>query len=208
MTLGLFPLNLVLFPEVRLPLHIFEPRYRALINECLERGSEFGINLIEEGRLHPVGCTAIVVDVTEKHPDGRMDIVVEGLRRYRLLEVVSSESPYTVGTVEEYLDTTQGYDGKLLDDVLGSYNRIVNMVYGMSAPTLTLDDLSASPSFDMAPKAGLTPMQRQMLLEIQDENTRLVLLREHYKDVMPAVTTADAIQRVIRNDGYLRPKAD
>jgi hypothetical protein len=51
-------------------------------------------------------------------------------------------------------------------------------------------------------------MQRQMLLEIQDENTRLVLLREHYKDVMPAVTTADAIQRVIRNDGYLRPKAD
>jgi Lon protease-like protein len=208
MTLGLFPLNLVLFPEVRLPLHIFEPRYRALINECLERGSEFGINLIEEGRLHPVGCSAIVVDVTERHPDGRLDIVVEGLRRYRLLEIVSSESPYTVGNVEEYLDTTEGYDGQLLDDVLGSYNRIVNMVYGMSAPTLTLDDLSASPSFDMAPKAGLTPMQRQMLLEIQDENTRLVLLREHYKDVMPAVTTADAIQRVIRNDGYLRPKAD
>jgi Lon protease-like protein len=208
MTLGLFPLNLVLFPEVRLPLHIFEPRYRALINECLERGSEFGINLIEEGRLHPVGCSAIVVDVTEKHSDGRMDIVVEGLRRYRLLEIVSSESPYTVGNVEEYLDTTHGYDGKLLDDVLGSYNRIVNMVYGMSAPSLNLDDLSASPSFDMAPKAGLTPMQRQMLLEIQDENTRLVLLREHYKDVMPAVTTADAIQRVIRNDGYLRPKAD
>lgn len=205
MTLGLFPLNLVLFPEVRLPLHIFEPRYRALINECLERGSEFGINLIEEGRLHPVGCSAIVVDVTEKHPDGRMDIVVEGLRRYRLLEIVPSEALYTVGNVEEYLDTTEGCDGPLLDEVLESYNRIVTMVYGLSAQTLALDDLSESPSFDMAPKSGLTPMQRQMLLEIQDENTRLILLREHYKDVMPAVTKADAIQRVIRNDGYLRP---
>lgn len=208
MTLGLFPLNLVLFPEVRLPLHIFEPRYRALINECLERGSEFGINLIEEGRLHPVGCSAIVVDVTEKHPDGRMDIVVEGLRRYRLLEIVSSDAPYTVGTVEEYLDTTEEYDQALLEEVLSRYNRIVRMVYGLSAQTLTVDDLSAAPSFDMAPKAGLTPMQRQMLLEVQDENTRLVLLREHYKDVMPAVTKADAIQRVIRNDGYLRPEAD
>jgi len=208
MTLGLFPLNLVLFPEVRLPLHIFEPRYRALINECLERGSEFGINLIEEGRLHPVGCSAIVVDVTEKHPDGRLDIVVEGLRRYRLLEIVPSESPYTVGNVEEYLDTTDGCDQTLLEEVLASYNRIVTMVYGLAAQTLTVEDLSAAPSFDMAPKAGLTPMQRQMLLEVQDENTRLVLLREHYKDVMPAVTKADAIHRVIRNDGYLRPEAN
>lgn len=207
MTLGLFPLNLVLFPEVRLPLHIFEPRYRALINECLERGSEFGINLIEEGRLHPVGCSAIIVDVIEKHLDGRMDIVVEGLRRYRILEIVQSDAPYTVGNVEEYLDTSEGCDTALLDEVLESYNRIVTMVYGLSAQTLTLYDLSESPSFDMAPKSGLTPLQRQMLLETQNEDTRLVLLRDHYKDVMPAVTRADAIQRVIRNDGYLRPEA-
>lgn len=208
MTLGLFPLNLVLFPEVRLPLHIFEPRYKTLINECLERGSEFGINLVDDGRLHPVGCSAIVVDVLERHPDGRLDIVVEGMRRYKLLELISTDAPYNVGEVEEYYDESSGCDQALLAEVLSSYNRIVTMVYGLAAQTLSIEELTATPSFDMAPKAGLTPKQRQMLLEIQDENTRLVLLREHYKDVMPAVAKADAIQRVIRNDGYLRPGAD
>ncbi|RPI66236.1 MAG: hypothetical protein EHM43_11705, partial [Ignavibacteriae bacterium] len=100
MNLGLFPLNLVLFPNTRIPLHIFEPRYRTLITESLERGSEFGINLVERGHLHPVGCTARVVQITQQFPDGRMDVLVEGIRRYRLLDVRDDVQPYAVGDVE------------------------------------------------------------------------------------------------------------
>lgn len=204
MRLGLFPLNLVLFPGVRLPLHIFEPRYKALINECLERGVRFGINLSDDGHLHPIGCSATVVEVVTRHADGRMDIIVEGTGRYNLLEIVPSDAPYAVGTVEEYHDASSAYDGELLHGVLESYNRVVTMVYGLSAPTYSSEEIQDMPSFAMAPKSGLSTSQKQMLLEMQDETLRLVLLKEHYRDVLPAVKRAEAIQRVVRNDGYLR----
>lgn len=204
MTLGLFPLDIVLFPHVRYPLHIFEPRYKALINECVERGSEFGINLIDNGQLHSIGCSALVVDITEKYPDGRMDIIIEGVARYKVLDLVPTDAPYTMANVEEYLDTTEEYDGTLCDVVLESYNRIVAMVYGLAAPTLRADELSAAPSYDMAPKSGLSKLQRQMLLELRDETTRLKLLKTHYDDITPSVNKADLIQRVVKNDGYVR----
>lgn len=204
MTLGLFPLDVVLFPQIRYPLHIFEPRYKALINECVERGSEFGINLIDNGQLHSIGCSALVVDIVEKYSDGRMDIVVEGVARYKVLDLVPTDAPYTVANVEEYVDSSTEYDETLCSSVLETYNRIVGLVYGLAAPTLKAEELSGAPSFDMAPKSGLSKMQRQMLLELRDENTRLTLLKSHYDDVMPSVDKADMIQRVVKNDGYLR----
>lgn len=204
MTLGLFPLNLVLFPGVRLSLHIFEPRYKALINGCLERGLEFGINYVEEGHLHSVGCVASIVDVVKRYPDGRMDIIVEGMRRYRLLELATSDMPFAVGAIDDYPDSEGAIDTSLLQRVLDRYNRIVTLVYGVGAPTFTVEDLSPTPSFDLAPKAGLSTQQKQHLLEAQDENARLAILDAHITDMLPSVVRAETVQRVIRNDGYLR----
>ena len=76
--LGLFPLPLVLVPTERLPLHIFEPRYKELIGECIANDSEFGIVLAtDRGEAHDIGTRASVVEVLIEHPDGSMDIVVE-----------------------------------------------------------------------------------------------------------------------------------
>jgi len=203
-TLGLFPLNLVLFPQVRLPLQIFEPRYKALINGCLERGLEFGINLVEDGHMHPVGCMARVVDVVKRYPDGRLDIVIEGTRRFRLLELVSSEMPFAVGTVEEFPDEQGATDTPLLESVLERYNRIVTLVYGIGAPTFTADQLTDTPSFELAPKAGLSVQQKQGLLETPSEAARLRMLEDHLNDMLPSIVKAENIQRIIRNDGYMR----
>ncbi|HMK38660.1 MAG TPA: LON peptidase substrate-binding domain-containing protein, partial [Bacteroidota bacterium] len=73
--LPLFPLNVVLFPRSALPLHIFEERYKVLINECVERGTPFGVALAREKGMADVGCSAVVSSVTRRYDDGRMDIV-------------------------------------------------------------------------------------------------------------------------------------
>src|SRR5512135_1448489 len=94
--LGLFPLNAVLFPTSQLPLHIFEERYKELINACIREGRPFGVNLMENGTTHEVGCTARIAQVLTRYNDGRMDIVVEGERRYALLETDTTNQAYPV----------------------------------------------------------------------------------------------------------------
>lgn len=204
MNLGLFPLNLVLFPNTRLPLHIFEPRYRTLITECLERGSEFGINLVERGHLHPVGCTARVVQITQQFPDGRMDVLVEGIRRYRLLDVRDDVQPYAVGDVELIEDDNTPIDPILLADCVDLYNQIIDLVYGGNVAPVDLESLGDfSASFVMAPKSGLTTDQKQSIIEAANENSRLELLRDHLADIVPTIRKAETIQRIVKSDGYL-----
>ena len=104
--LPLFPLNTVLFPSMNLPLHVFEPRYRLMIGQCLERRTPFGVVLIKEGEEvggpavpFDVGTTARIVDVAREE-DGRMNIMTRGERRFRILGVVQTV-PYLLGRVEE-----------------------------------------------------------------------------------------------------------
>ncbi len=102
--LGLFPLPLVLVPTERVPLHIFEDRYRELIAECLEEGREFGFVLATgDGAVHEIGTRAWVAEVLDELDDGRMNIVVEGRERFRLLELTSGRS-FTTGIVEAVTD--------------------------------------------------------------------------------------------------------
>jgi Lon protease-like protein len=105
--LGLFPLPLVLVPTERVPLHIFEDRYRELIGECLEEGREFGFVLATgDGAVHEVGTRAWVAEVLDELDDGRMNIVVEGRERFRLLELTGGRS-FTTGLVEAVADETE-----------------------------------------------------------------------------------------------------
>src|SRR5436305_12257868 len=91
--ISLFPLPLVLVPTERIPLHIFEPRYKELIGECLENGQTFGIVLATgDGAVHEIGTKASVEEVLEVLDDGAMNIVVEGRERFRLLELTSGRS--------------------------------------------------------------------------------------------------------------------
>jgi Lon protease-like protein len=102
--LGLFPLPIVLVPTERIPLHIFEPRYRELIEECVENESDFGFVLATgDGAVHEIGTRAAVLEVLEVLPDGRMNVVVEGGERFRLLELTSGRS-FTTGLVEPVVD--------------------------------------------------------------------------------------------------------
>ena len=85
--LPLFPLELVLLPGTPLPLHIFEPRYKEMIKECLAADAPFGVvRALEEG-IAEIGCTAEIITVTKEYPDGRLDLICEGRKRFEVLEV-------------------------------------------------------------------------------------------------------------------------
>src|SRR5690242_6111825 len=99
MEIGLFPLGLALLPSERVPLHIFEPRYRELVGESLERGEPFGIVYADDDGLRQVGTLAMVTEVVERFDDGRLNIVVEGGERFRVVELTEGRS-FATASVE------------------------------------------------------------------------------------------------------------
>lgn len=209
MTLGLFPLNLVVFPHTQLPLHVFEPRYRALISECISNNSTFGINLVVNGHLHSIGCETRVVEVTERFSDGRMDIIVEGQSRYQILEVNETNQPYAVAEIEPIKDEIIPVDPTLVSDCTDLHNQVVRLVYGEDTDIFNPENLGdRAASYLLAPKAGLTFEQKQKLMELTNENTRLELLRDHLTEIVPTVRRAELVQRVIKSDGYLPATED
>ncbi len=90
--LPLFPLEVVLMPGVSLPLHIFEPRYREMVAECLNQKRPFGVVRTKDEGVAEIGCTAEIVTVAKKYPDGRMDIVTRGVQRFEVMEVNQERS--------------------------------------------------------------------------------------------------------------------
>ena len=90
--LPIFPLDLVLLPGVSLPLHIFEPRYKEMIAECLEQKKPFGVVRASSEGVADIGCTAEIMSVTKKYDDGRMDILTRGVDRFEVVDVNEDRS--------------------------------------------------------------------------------------------------------------------
>ncbi len=101
--LPLFPLQVVVFPRTQLPLHIFEERYKEMVGEAIRDHSEFGIVLVKEEGILNAGCTVVVDKVLKSHPDGRMDIMTRGIRRFEIV-MLNQEKPYLRGEVAYFDD--------------------------------------------------------------------------------------------------------
>ncbi|HET7152148.1 MAG TPA: LON peptidase substrate-binding domain-containing protein [Candidatus Kapabacteria bacterium] len=203
--LGLFPLNVVLFPTALIPLHIFEERYKTLINECLTNRSEFGINFLNNGKISNVGCGAKVMQLIKRHEDGKLDVIIEGTRRFYAKEFTDGVAPYLMGTVSWLMDENDTIDQHLLLQTIDLYNELVEKVYrNGEVETIDPADYPDGASFKIAQKAGMDLQQRQKLLEINSEDERLQTLKDYLEELLPKVREAERVQDIIRNDGYLQ----
>src|SRR5690625_701858 len=110
--LPLFPLSMVIYPDQQAALHIFEPRYQEMVQDCLEHEMPFGLILYEDGKMAEVGCTAVIQEVVQDYGDGRLDIVVEGDERFRV-DDLRQEKAYLTADVE----TVEDADGDAEDGV-------------------------------------------------------------------------------------------
>lgn len=204
--IGLFPISLVLFPESAYPLHIFEDRYKKLISKCIEEDLHFGINFTDKAKMSDIGCRAKVVDVIKRYDDGRMDILISGIDRYRLLQFSEGEKPYYTGNVDIYKDDEEQLDEKLYKDTLTVYNEIARKIKNINIEEIIAEELDIRyPSFLMAQKSGMTSVQKQQLLEMKSENERLRKIRGHLKRLKPLIKQAESIAKIIMNDGYYKP---
>ncbi|MGZ4463014.1 MAG: LON peptidase substrate-binding domain-containing protein [Gaiellaceae bacterium] len=172
--LGLFPLPLVLLPGERIPLHVFEPRYRELIAECLEQRRSFGVLLSEEESLREVGTEASVVEVLEQTEDGRSTILVEGGSRFRLSELTAGRS-FRTGLAEPFADEREDEPEQELVD------RTMELFRRLAALTETdIDELleeGIEPrAFSIAAHVELELERKQELLELRSERERMELL--------------------------------
>jgi Lon protease-like protein len=201
--LPLFPLEMVLFPGSALPLHIFEDRYRVLIRECLEGKKEFGVNLLLEGKLSPIGCTASVSTVIRTYADGRLDVIADGGRRYALTGYDSDRAPYLVGEVEYLPESDKPSEEQLGKETVRLYNQLAATVYGETLPPVEYRNNDPLLSFTIARKAGMDLQERQRLLEISTEQERMQTLRDYFIEVIPKLKKLGEVERVIRSDGYL-----
>jgi Lon protease-like protein len=173
----LFPLGIVALPHESVPLHIFEQRYRTMIERCLQAepgtpGREFGILWLSEQELKPVGCACEVERVVERMDDGRLNILARGTRPFRLLER-QHDLPYPAGVVEfvsepeEKLDTEAGEAARTL------YRELVLDATDREIETSELEQMSA---YSMAATVEFDVDAKQELLELRSENARLRLL--------------------------------
>ncbi|WP_375584730.1 LON peptidase substrate-binding domain-containing protein [Cyclobacterium xiamenense] len=197
--LPLFPLKLIAFPEENLNLHIFEPRYKQLINDCLQLGKTFGICTFLD-KLMPVGTEVSLLEITTRYDDGRLDIKTRGLRTFKILEF---ENPmqgklYAGGKVSFVpLQLDASLEKKA--DFRKSLEELFKWMQ-FSA------DLETTPltSFTYAHKMGLSPKQEYQLLELETEEERLDFLAAHLDKAIPILKEIEASKHRIKMNGHFK----
>jgi Lon protease-like protein len=189
--IGLFPLELVLLPSERVPLHIFEDRYRELIGESLADGSEFGVILEDGDGLRQVGTSTGVIELVHTFDDGRMNILVEGRSRFRLVEETSGSS-YRTAEVEPLEDDAgEEPTDEQTELTLEAFRRLATIA---DADEVDVPEGGELLSFQLASRVDFGTVLKQELLELQSERARL----DRLVDLLAQATAALTREREVR----------
>jgi Lon protease-like protein len=198
--LALFPLGLVLLPGEVVPLHIFEERYKLLIEERRDKG-EFGILLSEDDELRECGCAASVAEVIETFDDGRMNVLVQGGRRFRVLELREPDDPageYLSALVEYYDDAIADTPPQLRAALLDVFRKML-LLMDVEAPR---EPAGEGPlSFRIAAAVDFGVPLKQELLESLSEEQRLETLLMTMEALLPRLELRKEREEAIRGNG-------
>ncbi len=200
--LGLFPLGVVLLPTEQIPLHIFEDRYQELIGECLDDDAEFGLVYADDEGLREVGTRAAVTEVLDRFEDGRLNIVVEGRERFRLVEVTEGRSFQTalVAPFEEVPDPSDAEDDERVREL---FDRLVALTGAeVEPPPPGVEQLS----FELAGRFEFAPEIKQRLLVLASERERVKLLAELLETAAQAVAQEREVAERATKNGKVDPR--
>lgn len=199
----LFPLNVVLMPGAPLPLHIFEERYKQMVDECLEQESEFGMVFADEAGTRGVGCTAKIVELVERYDDGRMLILVEGSRRFKLNNVLTGK-PYYVGEIEYFEEEPEGDDVQVLaEECIALLERVVEAATEGSVG-IEIEPPYRNLSFAIAGRVEFEAETRQQILELTSERARLEKVKELLTAAAERLERERQSREKAQTNGHLR----
>ena len=198
----LFPLNVVLMPGSPLPLHIFEERYKQMVNECLESGAEFGMVLADESGTRQVGCTAKIVELVQRFDDGRLVILVEGSRRFELKNIFTGK-PYYVGEVEYIEDGPEEDVTSLAEECVALLERVVAAATEGSVG-IEIEPPYRNLSFAIAGRIEFDLETRQQILELPTEKGRLEKVKELLTETADRLERERKVREIAETNGHLR----
>ncbi len=200
--LGLFPLPIVLVPTERIPLHIFEPRYRELIEECVEEGEPFGLVLSTgDGAVHEIGTRALVSQVLEVLEDGRMNIVVEGGDRFRLLELTSGRA-FATGLVEPVVDDDEPPEADDEERALEVFRELADAAESdVDVPEQSSPQLD----FELAARVDFAVDSKQELLATTSPRERMKKLIGYLETALEAVRLEQTLRERAGQNGKVSP---
>ena len=199
--IGLFPLGVVLLPTERVPLHIFEPRYRELIGECLNGAQEFGFVFRSDDETRAVGTRAAVTEVLNRFADGRLDVVVEGGERFEIAEATAGRS-FETALVELYDDLPDPPSAESTARALVLFGHLAEL----TGSDIDIPDASAEQlSFELAARFEFAPPLKQELLEERSERVRLERLCEMLEKATEIVARQHEIAEIASTNGHAKP---
>ncbi len=188
--LPIFPLELVLLPGVPLPLHIFEPRYKEMIEECLALKKPFGVVRASSEGVADVGCTAEIISVTKKYDDGRMDILTRGVERFEVIEV-NEERSFLQAEISVVQDQDEDEPDKSAAQIVTQAVRLHAEIAKLAGTELSgADEHASNLSFLLAGSLPLDLDFKQSLLSTLSERKRLEAVVSYLEAILPGLRRA------------------
>jgi Lon protease-like protein len=201
--LPLFPLNLVVFPGEKLNLHVFEPRYRELVADCLAQDLPFGIPAYLEDRVQDVGTEMRLEKVERTYATGESDIRTRAVGRFRIAELFR-QAPgklYAAATVEPLPDTSAEADPLLRQRITAQ----IQQLYGaLGLQKLFIELAPDYGAFDIAHHLGLSTEQEYQLLTLTSEAERQAFVLEHLEHILPVVLETERLKERVRQNGHFK----
>jgi Lon protease-like protein len=197
----LFPLGLVLIPRELVPLHIFEERYKVMIDECLERKGEFGIVWLSDQGLKDVGCSARIDRVLERFDDGRLNVLVEGTKPFRLVRRID-DLPYPAGDIQTLPDDPEDPDDAKA--IAAARERYADLVAEVTDERPDADALAQLDAYGMAATLDVGLEAKQALLELRTERARLEQLDALFGEALGRIRHAERAAERAQGNGSVQ----
>lgn len=197
--LPLFPLDVVLLPGAVLPLHIFEPRYKEMISECLDQQQAFGVVRAKDGGVAEIGCTAEILTVTKKYDDGRMDIVTQGRERFEVVHV-NQERSFLQAEVLYLRDDGRGANSEDIERAMRLHAEIMKLA--SAEPESAAEADNEQLSFHLAASLPLDLDLKQALLGMKSEAERLRAVTSYFEAVLPKMRHTLHARRKAGGNGH------
>jgi Lon protease-like protein len=198
--LPLFPLDLVLFPGTPLPLHIFEPRYKEMISECLDLKKSFGVVRAKEEGVAEIGCTAEIITIAKKYSDGRMDIVTQGRERFEVMQV-NQERLFLQAEVLYLQDEPAKASPEEIAQALTLQGEIVRLA-GSDPPERSGED-TAQLSFNLVSPLPLDLDFKQTLLGMKSESERMQAVISYFEAILPNLRRTVQVRQRAGGNGHV-----
>jgi Lon protease-like protein len=196
----LFPLGIVALPGELIPLHIFEERYKTMMNECLRYEREFGIVWLSDDGLRENGCACAIDRVLERAEDGRLNLLTRGTRPFRVIER-QAHLAYPAGVIEFLEDRAETVDPDLVARAREAYAELVRRATDGEPEA---DELAELDAYGMAATVDFGPDAKQGLLDLRSENARLRLVTRLFHAAVERLDLIDRAQERARSNGKVR----